>query len=111
MKRTLLLVLSILFFAACTPQIPAGDATATQDALNNAGTQTAAAVITATPLVPVTPTPTVPPLPVPPDIATQTTSELPSGVNAGRPQAKLDSTVSWRGEGLSIVVTEMFSFG
>lgn len=81
MKRTLLLVLSVLFFAACTPQISAGDATATQDALNNAATQTAAAVITATPLVPVTPTTTVPPLPVPPDIATQTAAaaQTPQG--------------------------------
>jgi hypothetical protein len=81
MKRTLLLVLSILFFAACTPQIPAGDTTATQDVLNNAGTQTAAAVITATPLVPFTPTTTVPPLPVPPEIATQTAAaaQTPQG--------------------------------
>ena len=57
MKRNISLVLAILFLAACAPQTPGINGTATQDALNNAATQTAAAF-------PI-PTTTVAPLPVP----------------------------------------------
>jgi hypothetical protein len=79
MKRKILLLLSILFLAACAPQSGA-EPTATLD-ISDAATQTAAAVITATPLVPVTPTTTVAPLPVPPEIATQTAAaaQTPQG--------------------------------
>jgi hypothetical protein len=72
MKRNLLLVLSILLLSACVPAGPDVNATATQDALNAAATQTAAAISTPTPNVLITPTTTTPPLPVPPDITTQT---------------------------------------
>lgn len=75
MKRNLVLFLSMLLLTACLPSIPGGpdlNATATQDALNNAATQTAAAFGTPTPLIPVTPTTTTEPLPVPSDIATFT---------------------------------------
>ena len=82
MKRKLLLVLSVLFLSACAPAGPDVNATATQDALNAAATQTAAAITTPSPLVPVTPTTTTPPLPAPPDIATQTAAavQTPQGV-------------------------------
>lgn len=76
MKRKLLLVLSVLFLSACAPAGPAVNATATQEALNAAATQTAAAIGTPTPLVSVTPTTTTPPLPAPPDIATQTAAAV-----------------------------------
>ena len=81
MQKKTLLILSILFLAACTPGGPGLNATATQDAINQAATQTVAAITSATPLVPVTPTTTVPPLPVPPDIATQTAAaaQTPQG--------------------------------
>ena len=72
MKRKLLFVLSVLLLSACGPAGPAGNATATQEALNAAATQTAAAITTPAPPVPVTPTTTTPPLPIPPDITTQT---------------------------------------
>ena len=71
MKRMILLVLAILFLAACMPQNPAGDATATQDALNNAATQTA--------LVPPTPTTTVAPLPAPVESPTPTAAQPSQG--------------------------------
>jgi WD40 repeat protein len=75
MKRKLLLALSILLLTACLPAIPGGpdlNATTTQDSLNNAATQTAAALGTPTPLIPTTPTTTTAPLPIPSDVATLT---------------------------------------
>jgi hypothetical protein len=81
MKHKLLLGLSIFLLAACLPTSPGGpdlNATATQDALNNAATQTAAALTSPTPLLPVTPTTTLPPLPLPSDIATLA-AQLPQG--------------------------------
>lgn len=71
MKGKILLVLSILFLGACTLQNRAGDATATQDALNNAATQTA--------FVPATPTSTVAPLPVPFESPTPTAAQPAQG--------------------------------
>ena len=57
----------VMFLAACAPAQPDVNATATQDALSNAATQTAA------PLFIPTPTTTTPPLPVP----SETTSPTP----------------------------------
>ena len=81
MKKTFLLVLSIVILAACAPGTPAGpdlNATATQVALNTIATQTAMAFVTATPLAPASPTTTLPPLPMPSDIATLQ-AQLPQG--------------------------------
>ncbi len=69
MKRKIFLnflCISIIVFAAACAQIPSTpdlNATATQDALNNAATQTAAAFVTATPFAPVTDTPSPEPSP------------------------------------------------
>jgi WD40 repeat protein len=79
MKRSLLLVLSILFLAACVPTAtPGSEITATID-VSDIATQTAAAFPTATELVPTTPTTTLEPQPVPSDIATQTAAQPPQG--------------------------------
>jgi hypothetical protein len=73
MKRKFLsLCLSILYLAACVPVGPGVNTTATQDALNQAATQTAAALTSATPPAPPTPTTTLPPLPVPNESPTPT---------------------------------------
>ncbi|HSK86920.1 MAG TPA: hypothetical protein VK880_01085 [Anaerolineales bacterium] len=75
-RKTLLDVLCIsviAFLAACIPATPDLNATATQDALNNAATQTAAP-----PPIP-TPTTTTPPLPVPSEAASPTPEQLPQG--------------------------------
>ena len=85
MKRNVLLLLIVLvtlFTAACLPQTPAANGTATQDALNAIASQTAAAMASPTPLV-TTPTTTVEPLPVPPDVASPTPSQ-PSPSGAGQ---------------------------
>ena len=82
MKSKILLVLSILLLTACLPTIPTGpdvNETATQDALNLAATQTAAAFTTPTPLVPTTPTATVEPQPVPSESPTPTAAQPPQG--------------------------------
>ena len=71
MKRKILLVLSVLLLAACAPQNPAGGATATQDAIDHAATQTA--------LANPTPTTTVPPLPVPIESPTPTAAQPSQG--------------------------------
>jgi Tol biopolymer transport system component len=65
----------MVFAAACIPLTPGVDATATQDALNSAATQTAAAFTTPTPLVPTTPTSTVEPFPVPSETPTPTPAQ------------------------------------
>ena len=78
MKRKVLLGLSILLLAACLPTGPAGpdvNATSTQDALNNAATQTVPALTTPTPVLS---TATLEPQPIPSDIATLST-QLPQG--------------------------------
>jgi hypothetical protein len=78
MKCKILLVLFILLLSACIPTIPAGpdlNGTATQDALNNAATQTAAAFPTATSFIPVTETTTVEPQPVPSESPTPTAAQ------------------------------------
>ena len=72
-RKRLLLGLSILLMTACVLTGPGVDLTATQDALNNAATQTAAALTSATPLIP-EPTTTTAPLPVPEQSATPTTA-------------------------------------
>lgn len=74
-RRLLSLCLSILFLTACMLVGPGLNGTATQEALDNAATQTAAAITSATPAVPTT---TTDPLPVPPDIATLT-AQPPAG--------------------------------
>ena len=84
MKRKILLFLSILLLTACMPTTPTGpdlNGTATQDALNNVATQTAAAFTTPTPLVPTTPTAsqTVEPLPIPSESQTPTAAQPPQG--------------------------------
>ena len=71
-RKRLLLGLSILLMTACVLTGPGVDLTATQDALNNAATQTAAALTSATPPIPA-PTTTTAPLPVPDQSATPTT--------------------------------------
>ena len=63
----------IVFLAACAPATPDLNATATQDALNNAATQTAVP-----PPIP-TPTTRTPPLPVPSEPASPTPEQLPQG--------------------------------
>jgi hypothetical protein len=68
-RRKLLFVLSILLLSACAPSGPDVNATATQDALNNGATQTAAALTTPTP------TTTVPPLPIPSESETPTAAQ------------------------------------
>jgi Tol biopolymer transport system component len=68
-KPGLIFPLILLLAAACVPSVPSTDATATQDALNTYATQTAAAVVTATPFVPTATTP-VEPLPVPSETPT-----------------------------------------
>ena len=73
MRRKLLFALSILLLSACAPSGPDVNATATQDALNHAATQTAAA------LVPATPTTTVPPLPIPSESETPTAAQPTQG--------------------------------
>lgn len=77
MKRKLMLILSILFLAACVPSLPGADGTATLNALSTAASQTAAVLLPPTSSVP-TPTTTVPPLPLPSDIATLS-AQLPQG--------------------------------
>ena len=72
-----MLVLSILFLAACVPSLPGADDTATLNALSTSASQTAAVLLPPTSLVP-TPTTTVPPLPLPSDIATLS-AQLPQG--------------------------------
>jgi hypothetical protein len=72
-RRKLLFVLSILLLSACAPSGPDVNATATQDALNNAATQTAAALTTPTP------TTTVPPLPIPSESETPTAAQPSQG--------------------------------
>ena len=67
-------LLIALLAAACLPLPPTADATATQDALNQAVTQTAAVLVTATPFG-VTPTTTTTPLPIPPAIASPTATQ------------------------------------
>ena len=64
-RKLLLLSLSVVLLVACSLIGPAVSLTATQEALNEAATQTAAALTSATPPVPPTPTTTVAPLPVP----------------------------------------------
>jgi hypothetical protein len=78
-RKALIACLTMIVLTACLPAGPDLNATATQDALNNAATQTAAALTTATPLVPVTPTTTVEPLPVPSESATPTAAQPPQG--------------------------------
>jgi WD40 repeat protein len=79
MKRNtcfnLLYISVIILVAACVPLPPTVDAnaTATQDSLNNAATQTAAAFVTTTPFVPVTDTPS--PEPVPTEISPTPTQQ------------------------------------
>ncbi len=73
MRRKLLFVLSILLLSACAPSGPDVNATATQDALNNAATQTAPALTTPTP------TTTVPPLPIPSESETPTAAQPSQG--------------------------------
>jgi len=68
----------MMLFGACVPLPPALDGTATQDALNNSATQTAAALMTPTSLVP-SPTTTTVPLPVPFETATPTVAAPPQG--------------------------------
>lgn len=62
-RNALIVSVFILFAAACIPLTPGPDATATQDALNNQATQTAADITTATAFLPATTT--VEPLPLP----------------------------------------------
>ena len=71
-RKYLFLCLSILYLAACVPVGPGVNTTATQDALNQAATQTAAALTSATPPAPPTPTTTLPPIPVPNESPTPT---------------------------------------
>ena len=77
LKNRLVFALILLLGAACTPSLPGTNGTATQDALNNAGTQTAAVLTTSTALIPATPTSTTEPLPLPSD--TPTGSQPPQG--------------------------------
>ena len=71
MKRKAYLLVFVILIMACMPLAPRGIGAATQDAFNNAATQTAAALATLTPFN-ATPTTTVPPLPAPSDAATAT---------------------------------------
>jgi hypothetical protein len=72
-RKAYLVCISIIFIAACLPLTPGVNATATQDALNNSATQTAAP-----PIIP-TPTTTVAPLPIPSVDASLTPIQPPQG--------------------------------
>src|SRR5919109_4005470 len=58
MIRTAFLIFASIVFAACIPLTSGVDGTATQEALNNAATQTAAALTTPTVTTPTTTSPT-----------------------------------------------------
>ncbi|HJS18406.1 MAG TPA: hypothetical protein VJ785_06645, partial [Anaerolineales bacterium] len=75
-RKTFPAIVFMLFTAACMLLTPTADGTATPSALDNAATQTAAALPTATALVP-SPTTTVEPLPVPAETVTSTPEESP----------------------------------
>lgn len=70
-KTLLVLVLALLLVVSCVPGVP----TATQDTVDLAATQTAAAFPTPTAFAPETPTTTVEPLPVPSESPTPTAAQ------------------------------------
>lgn len=76
--RKLFYIAIMIIIAACVPVPPTADGTATQDALNNSATQTAAALITPTSPVPSTTT-TTEPLPLPSPTASPTVAAPPQG--------------------------------
>ena len=87
-RKALMICVSLVLMTACTPNDAGRDGTATQDALNNAATQTAAAFTSATPPI-VTPTSlggettvpieTVSPTPAPPQGTAQFLAYVSNG--------------------------------
>jgi hypothetical protein len=92
-RRTVLNFLclaTILFAAACIPQIPGVDGTATQDALNNAATQTAGALPTATVATPT-------PIAIP-SITSTPLAETPAAAQTISPTAAQPATLPPAGQ-------------
>ena len=81
---SLLSIFILVFMGACLAFTRAVDGTATEDPLNSAATQTAAALVTPTSFVPLTPTTTLEPQPVPPDVASPTPGQQTPPAGSGQ---------------------------